>query len=89
MECNLVRRIHAYDFALLEIGLFLDTHPCNTQALEKRRELMAQRDALVAEYERIYGTYVVSDRDVCGDRWTWIDGPWPWEYERGNGYVAV
>ncbi len=89
MACKLARRIHAYDFAILEIGMFLDTHPCNSTALEKRQELQMQRDALVAEYESHYGPYVVTDSDVAGERWTWIDGPWPWEYERGNGNVAV
>ena len=48
-----------------------------------------ERDALVAEYEANYGPYIVTDKDVQGERWTWVDGPWPWEYERGNGNVAV
>ncbi len=89
MACKLARRIHAYDFAILEIGLFLDTHPCDSAALAKRQDLQVQRDALVAEYEANYGPYVVTDRDIQGEKWTWVDGPWPWEYERGNGNVAV
>jgi spore coat protein JB len=89
MPCKLKQQIHAYDFAILEIGLFLDTHPCDTAALQKRQELQAQRQMLVEEYERQYGAYVVVDTDVCGDAWTWVQGPWPWENERGNGYVAV
>lgn len=89
MATKLARRIHAYDFAILEIGMFLDTHPGNSDALQKRRELQAERDILVAEYESQYGPYIVKNTDVCGDEWTWINGPWPWEYERGNGNVAV
>lgn len=90
MACKLARKIHAYDFAILEIGLYLDTHPCDAAALQKRCELKEQRAALVAEYESLYGTYVVTARDVqTDDCWAWINGPWPWEYERGNGNVAV
>lgn len=89
MACKLARCIHAHDFALLEIGLYLDTHPCDTNALNKRQELQKQRKALVAEYEEKYGPYVVSYKDVGPDEWTWICGPWPWECERGNGNVAV
>ena len=89
MGCNLVKRIHAYDFAILEIGLFLDTHPCDAAALQKRQELQAERLALVSEYEKQYGPYIVTDKDVCGDTWAWIQGPWPWEYEGGNSHVAV
>lgn len=36
-------RIHAYDFSILELGLFLDTHCEDAQALEKRQELQDQR----------------------------------------------
>lgn len=89
MAYKLARRIHAYDFAILEMGLYLDTHPCDSAALHKRHELQAMRDALVAEYETNYGPYIVTDRDVRGDEWTWVNGPWPWELERGNGNVAV
>ena len=89
MAYKLARCIHAYDFAILEMGLYLDTHPCDTAALTKRQELQAKRAALVAEYESKYGPYIVTDADVCGDEWKWICGPWPWEYERRNGNVAV
>jgi len=89
VACKLARCIHAYDFAILEMGLYLDTHPCDTAALTKRQELQAKRAELVAEYERQYGPYIVTNTDVCGDDWKWICGPWPWEYERGNGNVAV
>lgn len=76
----LVKRIHAVDFALLEVGLFLDTHPCNADALQKRTEYRCMREALVATYEEQFGPYVVTAADVpCGDRHTWVDGPWPWE----------
>ena len=89
MDNQLKRRIHAYDFALLEIGLYLDTHPADTCALNKRQELQAERAALVSEYEMNYGPYVVTAADVKGDCWTWVNGPWPWEYERGKCHVAV
>ncbi len=76
----LKHRIHALDFALLEIALFLDTNPCNEQALCKRGQLMEERDALIAAYEEQFCPYVVTKADVTGDRWCWVQGPWPWEY---------
>ena len=42
----------------------------------------AKRRELIAEYELRCGPYVVTRRDVPnGNRWTWVDSPWPWEYE--------
>ena len=41
-------RIYAYDFSILELGLYLDTHCGDTQALEKRQEYRAKREALIA-----------------------------------------
>ncbi len=78
----LVRRIHALDFALLELNLFLDTHPDCEEALYKRREYQAERMALIEAYESQYGPYVVTAKQVQGEHWSWVDGPWPWEYGR-------
>lgn len=89
MDKQLLCSIHAYDFALLEIGMYLDTHPDDTCALKKRQEMQCERAKLVAQYEEKCGPYVVTDTDVAGDCWTWINSPWPWEYERGYKHVAV
>ena len=76
---TLKRRIHALDFALLELNLFLDTHPCDEAAQLKQQEYMQQRAALVALYEERYGRYVVTAKDAVGDHRAWVMGPWPWE----------
>ena len=79
-NCVLMKnRIGAYQFAIWEMTLYLDTHPQSTCALEKLYELRQMRDRLIAEYETQYGPWVVTSNDVQGDRWSWVDGPWPWE----------
>ena len=79
---TLKQRIHALDFALLELNLFLDTHPVNEQAEQTRREYADQRAALIAAYEERYGRYVVTAKDTVGEHRLWTMGPWPWEYGR-------
>ena len=79
---TLKQRINALDFALLELNLFLDTHPCDEQAQLKQQEYAQQRAALIAVYEERYGRYVVTAKDACGDHRLWVMGPWPWEYGR-------
>ena len=77
---TLIHRIHALDFAILELGMFLDIHPCNETALCKRREYLAERAQLIETYEAKFGPYVINSNRAIGDRWSWIMGPWPWEY---------
>ena len=83
MENNrhtMMQQIHALDFALVELNLFLDTHPCNAEALETFKSYRMQREEKVTEYERCFGPIVHTAGDVNGDRWCWIDSPWPWEF---------
>ena len=80
MKIALTRKIHALDFALLELGHYLDTHTWDKKALAKRNTLKAERARAVMAYEENFGPYIVTQNDVCADRWAWVDNPWPWEY---------
>ena len=73
-------RIKAYDFAILEMNLFLDTHPHDAQAFSLFKLYKEKRDQLIVEYEKCFGPYVNTINDVQGDTFTWICDPWPWDY---------
>lgn len=75
-----INRIKAYDFAIVEMNLFLDTHPDDCRALELFKAYIEKRNQLVAEYEAAYGPYVQTVTDVEGDKFSWICNPWPWDY---------
>lgn len=79
---QLLCRIHSYDFTILELGLYLDTHPDDMRALKARQQAQEKRALLVQEYEAQYGPYVLTNEDVKGNRWSWVDNPWPWDYRR-------
>ncbi len=81
---QLKHRIGAYQFAIWELTLYLDTHPHSVCALEKYHEFVAMRRRLIEEYEAQYGPWVMDSNSVRGDCWTWVDGPWPWECRGGN-----
>lgn len=80
----LKQRINAYQFAVWEMTLYLDTHPQSTCALEKFKELRAMHHRLIEEYEEQYGPWMPTSNSVEGDRWSWVDGPWPWEGKGGQ-----
>lgn len=77
---NLKRKIHALDFAIHELVLFLDTHPTSKKAMELLKEYRIKRKECIALYEEKFGDYIVMPNDVpptgC---WKWLDSPWPWE----------
>jgi len=64
-------------FAIWELRLYLNTHPCDQKALALLRKLTEQMDEDCA-------CAYTSD---C-NRWSWLDGPWPWEYQRCCGKEA-
>ena len=75
---DLLERIHALSFAMTEAQLFLDTHPDCRDALTYFKEIREQLDTAMTEYQNKYGP-LFADM-VVGDKWTWIDGPWPWQH---------
>ena len=86
---ELDKQIMAVRFALYDLGLYLDSHPCDAQAMQLRGMYQAQLAKLIDEYEQCYGTYVLTQKDVtCWKEW--ISDPWPWEYTMGDdACVAV
>lgn len=80
-KMQLQQGIRAYDFAIWEMTVFLDTHPDDAEAIKLRDFYKEKRGEWIAEYEKQYGPYITtSDRVSGGNRWVWIDSPWPWEY---------
>ncbi len=62
---------YAVPFAAWDLRLFLDTHPNDTAALAAYRQLCSQAGKNYAS---------VPDYMTNGVRFSWVDGPWPWEY---------
>ncbi len=74
----LMRKIMEIDFALNEMVLFLDTHPCDKQALSLYHKYAEKSRELKAMYNENFGPIMSSD-NLSQDNWDWVHGPWPWE----------
>lgn len=71
-------RIQVLDFALQETILFLDTHPCDIEALRYYRIIRRKLNRL----ERIYTVKCgpLTNKEVNTEfGWEWSCCPWPWE----------
>jgi spore coat protein JB len=75
---NLLREIQAADFALIELNLYLDTHPYEQRTITIYSNMVQRAKMLRDTYERLYGPLTITSPYVkCP--WQWIDSPWPWE----------
>ena len=60
--------------------LYLDTHPCDSEALAYFHEMSAHRNDALKQYASAYGPLTVDTADYsCAERWNWINEPWPWQ----------
>ncbi len=76
---KLLRMVQTYNFAALEAGLFLDTHPQNREAFEYFQKMNNAYRKLRDEFVHKYGP--LQQTDELGVEWNWVDDPWPWELE--------
>lgn len=85
---QLMREYNQAVFAVLELVLFLDTHPYDREALAAHRHYVMMAASLRAEYERLFGplTSAAVTNTHC---WDWIEGPWPWQNEKEVRYVDL
>ena len=75
----LLRKIQELCFAKTEAALYLDAHPECTLALEYFKGISKELAHLVEEFENTNGPLTWDG--VMGDRWSWVDGIWPWQLE--------
>ena len=75
---ELMRAIQMYDFYLLDLHLYLDTHPYDRRAMELYREYNGLRDTASRTYSEMFGPLTWADA-VSDGHFNWTMEPWPWE----------
>jgi len=80
---HLLEEIMKVDFALLDLRLFLNTHPNCPQALSHFHNLTKESTDLKKDFETNFGP-LCGKSDTDEHRYNWIDTPWPWQNERIN-----
>lgn len=78
---ELLNEINETSFGVLELNLYLDTHPQDTKALQLFHELKQRRKTALAAFEKEYYPLTVDciGPDQTATQWTWGDAPAPWE----------
>lgn len=76
---ELQKKLQKVSFALVETVLYLDAYPNCEKAKRYYAELKNERHELLkALYE---SGMPMSATMVKDGEWSWVNGPWPWEYE--------
>lgn len=76
---ELLKEITAVTFSLIDLHLYLNTHPDDQNALMRYNSLVTQARMLRQNYEKCYGPLSYGSYSPCP--WQWINEPWPWECE--------
>ena len=73
----------ALDFAITELGLYLDTHRDDKEALQLYTNYVTLAKDGRQRYEAAYGPLQQTAVTLAGG-YTWLDDPWPWENMGGQ-----
>jgi spore coat protein JB len=74
-----LEELQQVDFALVELNLYLDTHPNDVQALQQFNQLVQQRQQLAYQFETQFGPLLGFGHSFSRFPWQWKETPWPWQ----------
>ena len=80
---KMLHEIMALDFALVDLNLYLDTHPTCTETIELFNNVAKKRKVMVESFEAMYGPLTAFNYTNSEDMWDWVEEPWPWERKYG------
>ncbi|RPK09584.1 spore coat protein CotJB [Priestia endophytica] len=74
-----LKEIQAIDFVLVELTLYLDTHPSDQQALLQFNECAKYAKKLKRSFETKFGPIQQYGNSYTDAKWSWGTMPWPWQ----------
>ena len=77
----MLQKLMEMDFIATDLGLYLNTHPEETEAITAYRQVIAAAETLRAKFEAAYGPLCSfrSDAQEGDTSWQWKNDPWPWQ----------
>lgn len=75
---QMLKDIGIVDFVLVELMLYLDTHPFDSSAMEYFNHYSRIKNQMVKEFSQKYFP-LTKDLAESGKEWRWGAAPLPWE----------
>ena len=85
MDCDcrnrhdLLMQISEVQFVCVELNLYTDTHPDDTEALADLRAYSEKLKMLMSKYEEKFGPLMGFGHCAFDDDKSWALSKWPWE----------
>ena len=74
--------LQSLGFAMHELGLYLDTHQYDEEAVSLFNQYAEMYEAAVQQYEQ-NGGVLMQNRSAQSGCYEWLENPWPWDYKEG------
>ena len=75
-----LQELQAVNFAITELGLYLDTHADDEEAVQLFNQYVEQYEML-RQQAADSGIALTQLESAAGSCYTWLDDPWPWDAE--------
>jgi len=82
---KMLYKIMALSFAINDLNLYLDLHPDKKEIFVLFKKYIAEKEKLCKEYENVFGPLEITS--TTGNKYNWLNSPWPWENTGGSMYV--
>ena len=77
----LLNKVLEYQFACIDLNLYLDNNPHDQDALCKYNMYFEKFQEAKYNYEQMYGPLTNFGYVPDSYEWSWVDNPWPWKNE--------
>lgn len=74
----LMNEIMALNFSIIDLNLYLNTHPCDRTAINYYNLYVQKYMMLVDRFQKMFGPITMGTfQSRCP--WQWVENEWPWE----------
>lgn len=75
----MMKSIQEVQFTMIDLMLYLDTHPCDSFAIERYNMAAEELHKLHVSFSEKYGPIMWGSMNE-GDTWLWGEEDFPWDY---------
>lgn len=75
----LLHELQAVDFVLVELNLYLDTHPDDRNAIEQYNHFAQKKQMLKQQFDQKFGPLQGFGNSYTKYPFGWKEAPWPWQ----------
>ena len=73
---NMLKEVMALNFAITDIGLYLNTHPTDVNAIKLHHEYVEKYKVVSEKYQKLYGPLTLNYASDSCNIWRWVEDPW-------------